>query len=460
MTAFDQTNSATSSLAKSDASILEASNYSTSMNNFQSFTNLEIDYDPPNFPSIPIEIDVEWAEYLNPYVPSLNTTVIDFLLKQSAMNGSKPGAPEIALMDIISGLMTNGLARSGFTSGLQGDIKMTKDKTDTAQTSSDGINYLNEVPDGNLWVSGKSDIFTVDPEESKDWVKLRVSSVVQGYAYNSDSAAPKIAIALLSTYCCFALSYYFYSGISDSLYIIGNILYAPSQTSRQSSIPSEIPHIILPPGGVPPKPPNTTLFQIPYSDKLDYKFVLDHPKSQQQIFKYLPIGLAYGLQISSTNVIVQSLRPYDTTARLGYITTLAAAWIPSNLTDTLGSYIIEANSSIYHCPDTLENTLMSMVSPLVVGMLSSGSTTPNLSPSSKKFSAGFKVVIGVLVPVGVMAILLLVVAYRREQRRKHAVSRNPAKRKRTKDHDLSPFLQQKPELDGEEQMHEMSAEER
>lgn len=101
---------------------------------------------------------------------------------------------------------------------------------------------------------------------------------------------------------------------------------------------------------------------------------------------------------------------------------------------------------------------MSMVSPLVVGMLSSGSTTQSLSPSSKKFSAGFKVVIGVLVPVGVMAILLLVVAYRREQRRKHAVSRNPAKHKRTKDHDLSPFLQQKPELDGEEQMHEMSAE--
>ena len=189
MTAFDQTNSATSSLAKSDASILEASNYSTSMNNFQSFTNLEIDYDPPKFPSIPIKIDVEWAEYLNPYVPSLNTTVIDFLLKQSAMNGSKPGAPEIALMDIISGLMTNGLARSGFTSELQGDIKMTKEKTDTAQTSDDGINYLNEVPDGNLWVSGKSNIFTVDPEESKDWVKLRLNSVVEGYVYSTDSAA-------------------------------------------------------------------------------------------------------------------------------------------------------------------------------------------------------------------------------------------------------------------------------
>lgn len=172
------------------------------------------------------------------------------------------------------------------------------------------------------------------------------------------------------------------------------------------------------------------------------------------------MGLAYGLQISTANVTMQSLRPYDTTARLGYITTLAEAWIPSNLTDTLISYIVDANSSIYHYPDTSVNTLMSLLSPLVIGMLSSESTTPSLSPNSKNSSAGFKVVIGVLVPVGVMAILFLIVAYRRQQRRKHAVSRHPAKHKRTKDNHSSPFLQQKPELNGEEQMREMSAEER
>lgn len=90
---------------------------------FGDFTDLSVFFGQPMFPSIPIEVDAELAEYLNPYVPSVNTTVIDFLLKHAARNGSKGVHPETTTRQIITGLMTNGLARSGFTGELQGNIK-------------------------------------------------------------------------------------------------------------------------------------------------------------------------------------------------------------------------------------------------------------------------------------------------------------------------------------------------
>lgn len=73
---------ATSSLTKVDASKLHKGDTSSPLllNRFQSLTDQPLGFYRPTFPSIPIEIDVEWAEYLNPYVPSANTTVIDYLL--------------------------------------------------------------------------------------------------------------------------------------------------------------------------------------------------------------------------------------------------------------------------------------------------------------------------------------------------------------------------------------------
>ena len=215
MTAVGGTNGATSSLVKYDASSI-LSNFTTPLlNRFQTLADQSVFFNQPMFPSIPIDIDVEWAEYLNPYVPSVNATVIDFLLKHNARNGSKVALPELNTMEIISGLMTNGLARSGFTGELQGKVKLTTDKKDTNVDTGNGLKVDEDIaPDFNLWASGKSDVFTVDPEESKDWVKLRVDSTIQGYAYNIEGPAPKIAIAFLLTYCCFTLSHCFYSGIS------------------------------------------------------------------------------------------------------------------------------------------------------------------------------------------------------------------------------------------------------
>ena len=210
--------SATSSLINNDAISPVTSNHSKPefLNRFQTLVDESVDFHQPMFPAIPIEVDVEWAEYLNPYVPSANTSVLDFLLKYSAHNGSKLGIPDIATEMMISGLVANGLARSGFTSKLQGRIKWAKDKENyLVQNGSNSYqSKAVTVPDSNLWLSGNGDIFTVDSEESKDWVKLRVDSTIQGYAYNMDGPAPKVAVAFLLAYCCLALSHFFYSGIS------------------------------------------------------------------------------------------------------------------------------------------------------------------------------------------------------------------------------------------------------
>lgn len=168
-------------------------------NYYQANADRSLYYSPPGYPSKLIEMDEDWLNYLNPSVPTLNTSVINFLLKEAA----KSVIPaEVATQYVVGGLLANGLARVGYNSQLQGNVKLAQDEI--GQT----------VPDSTFWVSGKGDIFTVDPQESKDWVRLRVDSTMQGYAYNTTGPSPKIAIAFLLTYCVLALAHCFYSGIS------------------------------------------------------------------------------------------------------------------------------------------------------------------------------------------------------------------------------------------------------
>ena len=172
---------------------------------YQAKTDFKVYYNPPGYPSKTIEIDEDWLSYLNPFVPTLNTTVIDFLLKE----GAKMTYPiEIATQLIVSGLLANGLARVGFESQLQGNVKLMTEKT---------VGFT--VPDITFWIYGKGDIVPVDPNESKDGVRMRVDATMQGYAYNTICASPKIAIAFLLAYSVLALAHCLYSGISGNSYL-------------------------------------------------------------------------------------------------------------------------------------------------------------------------------------------------------------------------------------------------
>ena len=173
----------------------------TLLNRYQGNTDVRTSFLLPIFPQKIITVRKDWAEFLDPQIPSPNTTVIDYMMTTFLQNGTTPQVDVLA-EDILGSLLVNGLARVGGDRQLQGDLKLTP-----------GSNGTSEI-DGTYWVSGKGDIFTVDPETSKDWLKLRVDSTIEGYAYNTRGTGPKVAIAFLMVYCALALTYTAYTGIS------------------------------------------------------------------------------------------------------------------------------------------------------------------------------------------------------------------------------------------------------
>ncbi|MCJ1415885.1 hypothetical protein MMC32_002219 [Xylographa parallela] len=75
------------------------------------------------------------------------------------------------------------------------------------------------------------------------------------------------------------------------------------------------------------------------------------------------MGLAYGLGLDLSGVTMQTLQPYDTTATLGYVTTLAMAYIPSSFVNDLSLDIHTPTSALYANPNDSVNTLVSMINP-------------------------------------------------------------------------------------------------
>lgn len=156
----------------------------------------------PIFPQRPLIITEKWASYLNPSITYLNTTVFNNLMGRYPGSGSIPHQEEVAEL-ILAEMVANGLSRIASTSQLQGTVKQIN-KSD----QSDGL-------DGNYWFAGKgNNVFQVDPEESKNGVKFRVSTTVEGYAYNTHGPITKLAIGVLLAYCLVAVTHIIYAGIS------------------------------------------------------------------------------------------------------------------------------------------------------------------------------------------------------------------------------------------------------
>ncbi|ORY09503.1 hypothetical protein BCR34DRAFT_625694 [Clohesyomyces aquaticus] len=109
---------------------------------------------------------------------------------------------------------------------------------------------------------------------------------------------------------------------------------APSATA--SGIPSELPGMIAPPDGVPVKPANGFLGQIGFKWPLNYPFVCANDGGNQ-IFQFLP-----------SQVVMNGIKPFDTTTSLGFITTLAIFWIPEDLQVSLQAQIRNPPDPFWH----------------------------------------------------------------------------------------------------------------
>ena len=161
------------------------------------------DWNYTRYPQRPTNITQEWAQYLNPLVRSANRSVFDLIMQES-FPFIDSGSARVDAEHVLVQLIANGLARIGFGYTLQGYPRSVK--------SVDGTSWI----DGNYWISGKGNVFEVDPKQSKDWLKFHVNSTLEGYAYNTETVTPRVAIGILTLYCIIALAHLFYSAISGT----------------------------------------------------------------------------------------------------------------------------------------------------------------------------------------------------------------------------------------------------
>ena len=165
-----------------------------------------------------------------------------------------------------------------------------------------------------------------------------------------------------------------------------NIIHGPSSTPSATqgsfgpfSLPSNVPQILYQNGGPGSQPPNTRLINLAFRYALNYPFVYNHTVAQQQVFHYVPLGICYGLEIEITQITMQSLRAWDTYEDVGYVTTLALAWIPEGLVDSLGLLVSTKVSRFYRNPDNSTAFLLSMINnaiPIVGSNATDGASTP------------------------------------------------------------------------------------
>ena len=164
-----------------------------------------IEFYPPIFPERPIKVTEEWARYLNPSIEFLDTTVFRIIMEENLTSEafSSNYYRLIQAEMTLAQMMANGLSRIGSTSQLQGIVKQVVEPD-----KSIGL-------DGNYWFAGKgNNVFQVNPVDSEDWIKFRVSTTIEGYSYNTQGTTPRLAIGVLLAYCLVAIAHILYAGIS------------------------------------------------------------------------------------------------------------------------------------------------------------------------------------------------------------------------------------------------------
>ena len=133
------------------------------------------------------------------------------------------------------------------------------------------------------------------------------------------------------------------------------------QTFGPSSLPSNVPLILYQNGGPGAQPANTRTISVAFRYPLNYLFVYNNTVSQEQIFHYIPLGISYGLEIETSQIIMKNLQASDTYKDVGYVTTLALAWIPEGLVDNLALLVSTSVSRFYRNPDNSTAFLLSMI---------------------------------------------------------------------------------------------------
>lgn len=92
---------------------------------------------------------------------------------------------------------------------------------------------------------------------------------------------------------------------------------------------------------------------------------MNEPLAASQMFVLLPQGLAFGGGYDVSRVKMYSIRPYDTTARLGYITSQAMVYYPTEGIAQLSNDIGYPTTPLYNHKNPLVKNLTSEINPAI-----------------------------------------------------------------------------------------------
>ncbi|KAL1896661.1 multicopy suppressor of a budding defect [Ceratocystis pirilliformis] len=138
---------------------------------------------------------------------------------------------------------------------------------------------------------------------------------------------------------------------------------APAPTAYEA-LPSDIPSSID--SGIEiTQPDKSTLVRLCFDRNLHYEFVAKNYTAAQQIFANVPRIVSYAEDIALEDVKVTSLVPLQTMNTLGFITTCAHMYVPSDIVTKLSNDINLAISKIYSNPILIAAQLAKTINPSI-----------------------------------------------------------------------------------------------
>lgn len=204
----------------------------------------------------------------------------------------------------------------------------------------------------------------------------------------STSGKPPLVISLSATATDSATSLV----VGTSIVQEASSMPTPTASPTISGIPSSLPRMIAPPGGVPSQiSQDTFMGQVCFKWPLNYPFVSANDGGMQ-IFHYLPKAIADGLGIPQSEVQNLGLKPLDTTQYQGFITTLALFTIPKDLQNKLAAQLRNPADVFWHNQDSTVNDLTSLINtacPLAAGTAPGQSNVPNGDADPATTSNGY-----------------------------------------------------------------------
>ncbi|PGH15068.1 hypothetical protein AJ80_05693 [Polytolypa hystricis UAMH7299] len=139
----------------------------------------------------------------------------------------------------------------------------------------------------------------------------------------------------------------------------------PSTTRTPASKQSSAPKIIAPFDGIPRAPDDTALIQIGFNSSLSYEFIMGHTESANQVFAYVPMGVAYGLEIPNERAVPQLIQPLNTLRNREYTVAVILIYIPKPLVSELEMLLHNPNSLLFNNPTQPVRDIMMMIDPSI-----------------------------------------------------------------------------------------------